>query len=146
MGLFSGLTKSNGGEYQNVGSAKTTTTTLFGGEEPPLVTATPVASSSLTAATASSSPPLIPLTSCRFPTTIDTCPHCHSSQITTKIRTYPSCETWTIIILLFLVFWPVCWFPLVIDSCKTTDHYCTNCNESVGRVKPLSDCCAKEMG
>mmetsp|Transcript_14693 Transcript_14693/g.30143 ORF Transcript_14693/g.30143 Transcript_14693/m.30143 type:complete len:129 (+) Transcript_14693:585-971(+) len=69
-----------------------------------------------------------------------------TANIATKMRTYPTCETWAMIIALFFVFWPVCWFPLVMDSCKTTDHYCTNCNEHVGRVKPLSDCCVKEMG
>mmetsp|Transcript_10666 Transcript_10666/g.15732 ORF Transcript_10666/g.15732 Transcript_10666/m.15732 type:complete len:189 (+) Transcript_10666:100-666(+) len=188
MGLFSGLTKSDGGEYQNVGSA----TTSCGGEEPPLVTATPISSS--TAAAASSLPTVaeainisklaaagastaaVGATSAlsnatntaathnsysassqqqrqsdngslgRFPTSIDTCPHCRTANIATKMRTYPTCETWGMIIALFFVFWPVCWFPLVMDSCKTTDHYCTNCNEHVGRVKPLSDCCVKEMG
>ena len=132
-------------EYQNVGSAKTTTT-LFG-DEPPLVTATPVTAATVAASSssASASAPIIPPTA-QFPTTISNCPHCHSTQITTKIRTYPSCETWAMVVGLFLVFWPICWFPLVIDSCKMTDHYCTNCNENVGRVKPLSDCCVKEMG
>mmetsp|Transcript_29612 Transcript_29612/g.44793 ORF Transcript_29612/g.44793 Transcript_29612/m.44793 type:complete len:175 (-) Transcript_29612:1057-1581(-) len=174
MGLFSGLTKSDGGEYQNVGSA----TTSCGGEEPPLVTATPISSSTASAslptvaeainisklAAAGASTAAVGATSAlsnataathqqsdnsslgRFPTSIATCPHCRTSNIATKIRTYPTCETWGMIIALFFVFWPVCWFPLVMDSCKTTDHYCTSCNEHVGRVKPLSDCCVKEMG
>mmetsp|Transcript_14554 Transcript_14554/g.22445 ORF Transcript_14554/g.22445 Transcript_14554/m.22445 type:complete len:177 (+) Transcript_14554:88-618(+) len=176
MGLFSGLTKSDGGEYQNVGSAATSC-----GGEPPLVTATPISSS--TAAASSSLPTVAEAINIsklaaagassaavgaathnsysassqqqrqsdngslgRFPTSIDTCPHCRTANIATKMRTYPTCETWAMIIALFFVFWPVCWFPLVMDSCKTTDHYCTNCNEHVGRVKPLSDCCVKEMG
>lgn len=82
----------------------------------------------------------------RFPAALSTCPICHRSQITTRIRTYPSCETWTMVTTLFLVFWPICWIPLVVDSSKMTDHYCTICSENVGTVKPMTDCCDKEMG
>mmetsp|Transcript_26463 Transcript_26463/g.41525 ORF Transcript_26463/g.41525 Transcript_26463/m.41525 type:complete len:182 (+) Transcript_26463:138-683(+) len=118
------------------------------------LTASTVAVGTTSALSNASCPPMpqpsggseLPITSGRFPTSITACPSCHSSEITTKIRTYPSFVTWAVIIFLFLVFWPVCWFPLVIDSCKTTDHYCTHCNENVGSVKPLSDCCVKEMG
>ena len=54
--------------------------------------------------------------------------------------------TWVAVVGLFLVFWPVCWIPLVIDSCKMTDHFCALCGGNVGSVKPLSDCCVKERG
>mmetsp|Transcript_8146 Transcript_8146/g.11721 ORF Transcript_8146/g.11721 Transcript_8146/m.11721 type:complete len:172 (+) Transcript_8146:115-630(+) len=171
MGLFSGLSKKSE-EYQNVGSA----TTTCEGEPPlataiatPIIAATAVSSlptvaeaintSKLAASTAAvgatsalsnASQPWggseLPISSGRFPASITACPHCRSSQVTTRIRTYPSLVTWAVVVGLFLVFWPVCWIPLVIDSCKTTDHYCALCSENLGSVKPLSDCCVKEMG
>ena len=146
-------------EYENVGSA---TTPSAGDDEPPLVTATPITTE---AAMSSSLPTVAEAINTtklnatqqreqqetseatgRFPTTLNKCPACHTSQITTRIRTYPSCVTWTVVAILFLVFWPVCWIPLVIDTCKSTDHYCTHCSNVVGKVEPLSDCCVKEMG
>jgi hypothetical protein len=161
-------------DYQNVGSV--IATSGYYGDEPPLVTATPIITTTTTAASSlptvaeaihisklattttnnnnynsssTTSSPLL-ITSGRFPTPLPTnCPHCHttsSSNITTRIRTYPSFTTWIIVLVLFLIFWPICWIPLVIDKCKMTDHYCTVCNELVGNVKPLSDCCVRELG
>ena len=82
----------------------------------------------------------------RHPTSIPTCQHCHQTNITTRTTTYPSIETFLMCGGLVLIFWPVCWIPLVMDSAKRTDHLCTNCNSVVGTVKPLSDCCVKERG
>ena len=82
----------------------------------------------------------------RVPTTISSCPHCGASNVTTRIRTYPTGETWGLCILTFIVFSPLCWLPLVMDSCKATDHFCTRCNGKVDSVRPLSDCCVTEMG
>jgi hypothetical protein len=48
--------------------------------------------------------------------------------------------------VIFWVFWPACWIPLVMDSAKFTDHICTHCGVVVGHVKPLSDCCVEERG
>ena len=31
-------------------------------------------------------------------------------------------------ICLFLVFWPICWIPFVIDSCYDQVLVCSNCN------------------
>ena len=45
-----------------------------------------------------------------------------------------------------LIFWPVFWIPLIIDSAKKTDHNCKQCGGLVGHVNPLSDCCIEERG
>ncbi|KAL3804746.1 hypothetical protein ACHAWO_011471 [Cyclotella atomus] len=81
----------------------------------------------------------------RHPISLAPCPHC-SQSTTTKIKTYPSWETWLAAGLLVLVFWPICWIPLVTDSCKKTDHVCSQCEAMVGQVSPMSDCCVKRMG
>jgi len=56
----------------------------------------------------------------RHPTSIPTCQHCHQTNITTRTTTYPSVETFLMSGLLLLIFWPVCWIPLVMDSAKRT--------------------------
>ena len=98
---------------------------------------------------------ILPVSSSRVPATIPICPHCHTADIKTRIRTYPSIET---VALTILLFWlnilslmqgsPIPFFliPLVNDSFKTTDHYCTHCNEMVVKVKPFRDWGVKEMG
>ena len=58
----------------------------------------------------------------RHPISIGVCSHCNQSS-TTRIKTYPSWETWVAAGVLVLVFWPICWIPLVTDSvsnCKCT--------------------------
>ena len=119
---------------------------------PPIVTATAVAASlpsveearfhaSHAKATAASEAPLN-----RHPTQLGSCPRCSSPDISTRTQTYPSCETWALCVVLALVFWPVFWIPLVMDSTKRTDHLCNRCHEVVGTVKPFHDCCVKERG
>ena len=81
----------------------------------------------------------------RNPMMMSSCPHCRR-ETTTRIRTYPSCLTWTSAGIMFLVFWPICWVPLVVDSMKQTDHYCTSCDALVGRVKAFQDCCVETRG
>jgi LITAF-like zinc ribbon domain len=61
----------------------------------------------------------------------------------TQVRTYPSCATWTAAGGLFLVFWPLCWLPLVVDQMKQTDHYCVLCGGLVCEVKAFQDCCVE---
>ena len=85
------------------------------------------------------------VTSSRFPTYIPSCPHCGASNAATRTKTQPTVETWGLSALLFVIFMPLCWVPLVNDACKETGHYCTRCNRKVGNVKPFSDCCVKEM-
>eukprot|EP00567_Pseudictyota_dubia_P002223 CAMPEP_0197465910 /NCGR_PEP_ID=MMETSP1175-20131217/64782_1 /TAXON_ID=1003142 /ORGANISM="Triceratium dubium, Strain CCMP147" /LENGTH=223 /DNA_ID=CAMNT_0043001935 /DNA_START=1 /DNA_END=672 /DNA_ORIENTATION=- len=78
----------------------------------------------------------------RKPAMLDICPNCQQ-QSRTKIRTYPSILTWAMVVLLFLLFWPLCWIPLVVSKCKATDHTCVKCNVKVGEVKPFEDICEK---
>lgn len=82
----------------------------------------------------------------RFPTNVPVCHHCGATNVATRTSTYLTIETWLMTLGLLLVFWPICWFPLVVDSTKTTDHVCTHCQNVVGTVKPLSDCCVRDRG
>jgi hypothetical protein len=82
----------------------------------------------------------------RHPTSIPQCQHCQTINVMTITRTYPSMETWLMVLGVVLIFWPAFWIPLVINSAKKTDHNCKQCGELVGQVKPLSDCCIEERG
>jgi hypothetical protein len=82
----------------------------------------------------------------RHPTSIPQCQHCQATNVMTTTKTYPSLETWLMVLGLVLIFWPAFWIPLVIDSAKKTDHNCKQCGGLVGHVKPLSDCCVEERG
>ncbi|KAL7551460.1 hypothetical protein ACHAWF_014647 [Thalassiosira exigua] len=128
--------------------------------QPPLVTATPVPASYAAASVptpeqaasdarinkvAREVPPLNPPLG-RPPTFIPLCPHCGAVDASTRTSTYPALETWLLCLGVLLIFWPACWVPLVVDSAKRTDHLCNRCNEVVGTVKPLSDCCVKNRG
>ena len=65
------------------------------------------------------------------------CPHCNHRGPT---RTAEMCSAVTLIaiVILLFVFWPLFWLPLCIPSCKSTEHYCTNCNSRLGRVEACS--------
>ena len=78
----------------------------------------------------------------RRPTILDQCPHC-GQQTQTKTRTYPNAITALAVVVILLVFWPLCWIPLVLDKCKETCHKCSKCKEKVGTVKPLEDMCER---
>lgn len=78
----------------------------------------------------------------RKPAMLDCCPNCQQ-QSRTKVRTYPNILTWAMAVLIFLLFWPLCWIPLVVSKCKATDHTCVKCNVKVGGVKPFEDICEK---
>ncbi|CAD8091216.1 unnamed protein product [Paramecium sonneborni] len=41
--------------------------------------------------------------------------------------------------LLIFLFWPLCWLPCVLKSCKDIIHYCPFCNQIVGRT-PYTFC------
>jgi hypothetical protein len=81
----------------------------------------------------------------RKPVLLTLCPKCSQHQVRTTTRTYPSVLTWVLVGVTAAVFWPICWLPLVSDSCKQTDHYCQHCGEKVGRIKALENVCVKEM-
>ena len=82
----------------------------------------------------------------RNPMGMHQCPHCHVVGSRTRVKTYPNWLTWTSAAGLFIVFWPVCWVPLVVDNMKQTDHYCVNCGKCVGSVQPFQDCCVTRRG
>lgn len=82
----------------------------------------------------------------RRPVVLGACPHCGTGNIRTHIRTFPSIFTWLACLVLLLLFWPLCWVPLVCDVCKQTDHYCNSCQAKVGETNPFSDCCEKHRG
>jgi len=143
MGLFSKTTR--GKDFDVEANAPS---------EPPLVVATPIdnnnyASSLLpTPAEAintnkiniSTLPPFK-----RQPTNIPTCPNCGKVDIMTRTSTFATLQTWLLALGLLVLFWPICWLPLVVDSAKKTEHICTYCHTVVGTVQPMSDCCVKEQ-
>jgi hypothetical protein len=80
----------------------------------------------------------------RRPHLLRQCPECQALNVRTRIRTYPTCTTWLVVIVLLIVFWPLCWIPLVMDRMKQTDHFCLVCGKMVGSVRPFDNCCVKE--
>ena len=68
---------------------------------------------------------------------------CHACGAFTRTRTIsaPNLTTWIAVVVLFFLFWPLCWVPLVNEKCKRTDHYCSKCNVLIGFAQPLEGCC-----
>ena len=81
----------------------------------------------------------------RAPVRMECCPSCGQST-RTQTRTHPSLATWIGCIILLILFWPLCWIPLVCDVFKQTDHYCSSCGIKVAEVGPFHDCCEKRRG
>jgi hypothetical protein len=81
----------------------------------------------------------------RFPMMLESCPHCNRES-RTRVTTAPNWRTWTAAGGLFFVFWPLCWLPLVVDSCKTTEHFCVTCGSKVARLEAFEDCCVETRG
>ena len=79
----------------------------------------------------------------RTPTVLPQCPCCASRNVRTRTRTAPSFLTWVAVVTLAFVFWPLCWIPLVTDTCRQTFHYCSHCNAEVGHIRAFQDCCVK---
>ena len=79
----------------------------------------------------------------RVPTVLQECPSCRKTACQTRIRTAPNWVTCLVALVLFFVFWPVCWIPFVTDAMKRTEHYCQNCSARVGTIEPFEDCCVK---
>lgn len=57
----------------------------------------------------------------RHPCVLPECPHCHC-QSRTKVVTYPNLMTWFAAIVLLVIFWPICWIPLVMEQVRHS-HY-----------------------
>ena len=81
----------------------------------------------------------------RFPMNMRECPNCHRAS-RTRVVTKPSCKTWVAFGIMTGVFWPLCWVPLVSDSCKETEHFCTSCGAKVAKVRAFQDCCVEHRG
>lgn len=84
------------------------------------------------------------LSGSRKPVNLPVCPHCGTEHIRTRTKTYPTAATWASVGVGAVVFFPLCWIPLVSDSMKKTDHYCQACGNKIGTVKPLEGFCVKE--
>mmetsp|Transcript_19849 Transcript_19849/g.43085 ORF Transcript_19849/g.43085 Transcript_19849/m.43085 type:complete len:158 (-) Transcript_19849:2484-2957(-) len=67
------------------------------------------------------------------------CPHCHRETITIAEEQI-GMVTISMTILLAIVFWPLCWLPFCLPSCKRTLHYCghDSCRKKVGLTAPFA--------
>ena len=83
--------------------------------------------------------------STRRPVELALCPKCHATNVRTRTRTYPTLGTWVGAVGVGICFFPLFWVPLVVDTCKQTDHYCQACNQKLASIKPLEGCCVKEQ-
>eukprot|EP00531_Pseudo-nitzschia_arenysensis_P016323 CAMPEP_0116139056 /NCGR_PEP_ID=MMETSP0329-20121206/13101_1 /TAXON_ID=697910 /ORGANISM="Pseudo-nitzschia arenysensis, Strain B593" /LENGTH=153 /DNA_ID=CAMNT_0003634059 /DNA_START=255 /DNA_END=719 /DNA_ORIENTATION=+ len=81
----------------------------------------------------------------RFPMMMTECPNCQEES-RTRVITAPTWKTWAAGGCLFFVFWPICWMPLVVDSCKETEHFCVKCGAKVAKVEAFQDCCVETRG
>lgn len=79
----------------------------------------------------------------RFPTVIPQCPNCSALNVQTTTRTFPTFLTWVAVLIMVIIFWPLCWLPLVLDQCRHTTHICTKCHSEIGQVQAFNDCCVK---
>ena len=63
------------------------------------------------------------------------CPHCHR-QTVTAVDDVLGVGTVVAVILIAILFWPLCWLPLCVPSCKRTNHYCGHhtCGKKVGET------------
>jgi lipopolysaccharide-induced tumor necrosis factor-alpha factor len=63
------------------------------------------------------------------------CPHCHR-QTVTAVDDVLGVGTVVAVVILAILFWPICWLPLCVPSCKRTNHYCGHptCGKKVGET------------
>ncbi|KAL3934859.1 MAG: hypothetical protein SGBAC_009508 [Bacillariaceae sp.] len=80
----------------------------------------------------------------RKPTNLPFCPHCSEKNVRTTTKTYPTAVTWGAVAVTAVVFFPICWVPLVVDKMKKTDHYCQKCGQKLATIKPLDGVGVKE--
>jgi hypothetical protein len=64
------------------------------------------------------------------------CPHC-GRQTVTVVEDYVGVGTVICVIILAILFWPLCWLPLCVPTCKRTHHYCGHfeCQKKVGETR-----------
>ena len=80
----------------------------------------------------------------RRPVNLSFCPKCSREHVRTRTRTHPNFVTWILAGVTGALCFPLFWIPLVVDAAKQTDHYCQNCGQKLGTIKPLEGCCVKE--
>ncbi len=63
------------------------------------------------------------------------CPYC-KRQMVTVVRDIIGLGTLVAVFLLALFFWPLCWLPFCIPSCRRTHHFCghSECRQRVGET------------
>jgi LITAF-like zinc ribbon domain len=76
-----------------------------------------------------------------YPVTIPLCPNCNETNVRTKTRTSPDIITIGIVVVLFFIWWPICWIPLCIRKCKRTQHYCSKCHTEIATIQSVSQYC-----
>mmetsp|Transcript_26726 Transcript_26726/g.62459 ORF Transcript_26726/g.62459 Transcript_26726/m.62459 type:complete len:157 (-) Transcript_26726:2261-2731(-) len=61
------------------------------------------------------------------------CPHCNRETITI-VDDRIGVATIVLVVVLAFVFWPCCWIPFCVPSCKQTNHFCghDSCRRKVG--------------
>jgi len=61
------------------------------------------------------------------------CHHCHRETITI-VEDRIGIGTIVVTVMLAILFWPLCWLPFCLPSCKQTQHYCghDSCQKKVG--------------
>ncbi|KAJ3310989.1 hypothetical protein HDV04_004506 [Boothiomyces sp. JEL0838] len=64
------------------------------------------------------------------------CPNCKAQGISVTNKSNGA-AVWISACVVCLVFWPCAWVPLVIDTCKDTEHRCANCGVMVGVKKMI---------
>jgi len=67
------------------------------------------------------------------------CPHCNRETITI-VEDRIGMGTIIATIILAIIFWPMCWLPFCMPSCKRTYHFCAHdaCRKKIG----VTDVCA----
>ena len=88
--------------------------------------------------------PTTTISGSRRPVNLPVCPHCATEHIRTRTKTYPNTATWVSVGVSAVVFFPLCWVPLVVDGTRKTDHYCQTCENKIGTVKPFEGFCVQE--
>mmetsp|Transcript_23311 Transcript_23311/g.35449 ORF Transcript_23311/g.35449 Transcript_23311/m.35449 type:complete len:145 (-) Transcript_23311:1056-1490(-) len=81
----------------------------------------------------------------RNPMKIDPCPLC-GQRTKTRVVSSPNWLTWVTAVGVGIFCFPLFWVPLVMESCKRTEHFCTKCQNYLGEAKPFSDCCVSRRG
>lgn len=64
------------------------------------------------------------------------CPHCGRQTVTT-VRDVVGLGTVVAVIVVACLFWPLCWLPFVVPSCKRTHHFCghAECRRRLGETR-----------